>query len=109
MSLAVEVVKKQEQDDEGYEVITGGLDSNPTWEEYRDTFAEDDRVRLDLVREALTLHGLLGRTADEVCNDTAFKFSDGVTWGFTWRAWGDLQQAIEGERRGYMAFYMGRD
>ena len=109
MSLTVEIVTKDNKPDD-YEVITGGLDSNPTWEEYRETFDEgDDRAPLDLVREALTQHGLLGRCADEVCNDTAFKFSDGVVWGFTWRAWGDLQQTIEGERRGYMAFYMGRD
>lgn len=106
MSLTVEIVVKGEQPDDNYQVIMGGDPGNPTWEEYLDQFKTEGQERVKLIREALTQHGLLGRCADEVCNETAFKFSDGVVWGFTWRAWGDLQQAIEGQRRGYMTYYM---
>lgn len=87
-------------------VLIGGDDANPTWEEYLEPYAPEGRARMEAVRRAIEAAGLVGTCADEWCNEHCFAFPDGVRVYFTWRAWGDLMQAIVGKREGYMAYYM---
>jgi hypothetical protein len=103
--LTVEVV--QEQKDENISILMGGYDSNPTWEEYLDLFNDEARPRLELIKEYIEKSDWIYKiTAEYFCNDNHFRFSDGKEISFTWRAWGDLMQAIVGKREGYMAYYM---
>ena len=88
-----------------YEVISGGDDSCPTWGEYVEGFKDEFRPHIILIREKLESIGWVGKSAWEVCNTSTFVFSDGTKVGFTWRAWGDLMQAIVGEKEGYMKYY----
>lgn len=93
-------------DDEKYIVVLGGDSNNPTWEEYRDHWAEGQRPYIDGIRKAIEDANLIGVKASSYCNDHYFEFEDGTVFTFSWRAWGDLMQAIVGEREGYMAYYM---
>ena len=88
-----------------YEVISGGDDSCPIWEEYVEDFKEEFRPHIAAIREKLESMGWVGKPAWEACNTSTFVFSDGTKIGFTWRAWGDLMQAIVGKREGYMKYY----
>ncbi len=87
------------------EIISGGDSSCPIWEEYIGDFKDELRPHFELLMKAITEAGWVGEKASEVCNGYNFIFSDGVKMGFTWRAWGDLMQAIVGKREGYMAYY----
>lgn len=98
-------IRKQRKSDD-YDVICGGDPENPTWAEYVAYFKLEGRQRVGAVRAAVDRQGFVGSTGGNFCNDHVIEFDDGVLWGFTWRAWGDLQQAIEGKRSGYMKFYM---
>lgn len=89
-----------------YVPIMGGLDTNPTWEEYLSDFKENFKPHLELVKKAIEEMGWVGKTGEEICNYWYYSFSDGTNFGFSWRAWGDLMQAIVGKREGYMAYYM---
>lgn len=86
--------------------IHGGDDSNPTWEEYLKYYKEYIRPHFELLKRAIEELDWVGKTSDEICNDYYFVFSDGERFAFSWRAWGDLMQAIVGRREGYMAYYM---
>ena len=90
----------------GHHIFMGGDDTNPTWEEYLGQWKEELQPRFTAIRGAIEDAGLVGVTAGEWCNGHYFSFADGVTMGFSWRAWGDLMQAIVGKREGYMAYYM---
>jgi len=83
----------------------GGDDSNPSWEAYVNDYKEEYRNHVRLLRKCIDENGLIGSTGQDA-DDWYFKFSDGEIWGFTWRAWGDLMQAIVDKREGYMAYYM---
>lgn len=99
--LTVEMVKG-----DGGVPLMGGNPVALSWDEYRDLFYEKYRPHVDALRAEIEARGLVGTTADKVCNDHFWRFSDGEEWAFTWRAWGDLMQAIVNKREGYMAYYM---
>jgi hypothetical protein len=86
--------------------ILGGDDSNPTWEEHLNSFKESLQPHIKLIRRAIEDKGWVGETGQSIANHWYFVFSDGVAMGFSWRAWGDLMQAIVGRREGYMHYYM---
>jgi len=88
------------------EPILGGDMSNPTWDEYLAGFKEEWQPHIKAVRKAIEEANYVGITAENFCNDHWFKFSDGKALSFSWRAWGDLMQAIVGKREGYMTYYM---
>jgi poly-D-alanine transfer protein DltD len=87
-------------------IFMGGDPTNPTWEEYRAEFKDEYQPYIDAVRECIERNGWVGRSGSEMCNYGHFRFNDGQTLTLTWRAWGDLMQAIVGKREGYMAYYM---
>lgn len=92
--------------DEAHDVgILGGDDSNPKWEEYLEGFKEPFRPHVQAIRKAIEEAGLVGSRGCQVANDISF-LVDGYKFTFSWRAWGDLMQAIVGKREGYMAYYM---
>ena len=95
------------REDKGCFCQMGGDRDNPTWKEYLDSFRLKYRAYIRGIRKALEDGGMVGGLAGQWCNDTWFKSADGkfgVT--FTWRAWGDLMQAIVDKREGYMCYYM---
>lgn len=91
---------------DGYHYISGGDDRNPTWEEYKADYKEYFHPHLELLKDAIIKIGWLGEKADKICNYYHFDFSTGERIGFTWRAWGDLMQAIVDKKEGYMTYYM---
>ena len=94
------------QDDVESQSIMGGDDSNPTWENYVMGYRVQFRPHIQLLRKAIEEMGWIGRTGRDVSNYYTFVFSNGTVWGFSWRAWGDLMQAIVNKQEGYMAYYM---
>ncbi|KKM79563.1 hypothetical protein LCGC14_1348550 [marine sediment metagenome] len=86
--------------------LMGGMDTNPTWDEYLDIFEDDFQPVLKAIREAVEREGHIGKTGDQFCNYHHFLISDGQRVAFSWRAWGDFMQAIVGRREGYMTYYM---
>lgn len=90
-----------------YHIISGGLGYNPKdFEEYLDVFKDETQPYLRLIKEVIVDNGMLGYTAEQCCNETLFKFSDGTYISFTWRGWGDLMSAMVGKGEGYMKYYM---
>lgn len=99
------VLTVTDEEPTGYEVIMGGDDLNPTWEEYISGIDAIHEIRIELIRTALEEMDLIGEKACSFADDLYFVFSDGHALAFTWRAWGDLMQAIVGKREGYMKYY----
>lgn len=89
-----------------YMPIMGGDDRNPTWEEYKEDYLVKYRPHLELIKRGIIEMGWMYEKADKISNYWYFNFSDGECWGFSWRAWGDLMQAIVNKREGYMTYYM---
>lgn len=89
-----------------YQPIMGGMDTSPNWEEYLSDYKDEYKPHLILVKKAIEDLGWVGETADSKANYTCFVFSDGASFGFSWRAWGDLMSAIVGKNEGYMYYYM---
>jgi len=93
--------------DKGTFTLMGGDSSNPSWDEYVDGFKEEYRPHIKLIRKAIEDNGWIGLTGENQDNENIqFRFSDGSLWGFSWRAWGDLMQAIVNKKEGYMTYYM---
>ena len=90
----------------GYYVIMGGMSSNPTWEEYIREISDEFKPHFEAIRKAIEYADLEGKCADEIANNVHFRCEDGIEFGFSWRAWGDLMQAIVGKQEGYMEYYM---
>jgi len=85
----------------------GGNATNPTWKEYLNEYDENFISRVKLIRKSIENNGLIGYTGYKIQElGISFKFSDGVHFAYTLRAWGDLMQAIVGKREGYNAYYM---
>ncbi len=104
--LSVEILKiYSEKEGDNYHVVLGGDSSNPSWEEYLSDFKDEYKPHVLLLRKSIQENAMVGWTGQDA-NSTYFKFSDGEVWGFTWRGWGDLMQAIVDKREGYMAYYM---
>lgn len=89
-----------------YMPISGGKQIPCDWEEYLQNYKPEYHQHLELLKKAISEIGWIGETAENICNYYDFVFSDGVIFGFTWRAWGDLMDAIVGKKEGYMAYYM---
>lgn len=94
------------EDKDGYIPIMGGDNSNPTWEEYMDQVADEYKPHFELIKKGIEQLGWIGKTGEDISNYYCFRFSDGNAWGFSWRAWGDLMQAIVNKKEGYMKYYM---
>ena len=101
--LELTVTKAEPED---YAPIMGGNSDNPTWAEYLKDYKTKYKPNIRLVRRALIEMDLIGECASEWANDLYFVFSDGTNIGFSWRAWGDLMQAIVNKKEGYMTYYM---
>jgi hypothetical protein len=107
MELTLQVLHNADRD--GVHSIMGGDSSNPTWEEYLQNADPKFRAHLELIKAAIEdpANGLYGITGEQKQDlGITFKFSDGEHWSYSWRAWGDLMQAIVGKREGYMTYYM---
>lgn len=102
--LSVEIIEGHPEEIEP-NIFLGGDSNNPSWEEYLGDFKEEYKPHVLLIRDVIKENCLLGYTGQDA-QDYYFKFSDGEFWGFSWRAWGDLMQAIVDKREGYMAYYM---
>ena len=109
--LSLEIVRNYafsasgKKDDDNYIPIIGGDSSNPSWQEYLDDYKDEFKPHILLLREAIKENGMVGYTGQDADN-LYFKFSDGIVFGFSWRGWGDLMQAIVDKQEGYMAYYM---
>jgi hypothetical protein len=104
--LSIEIVKSHEMKDwDKFLNIFGGDNTNPSWEEYFDSIKEELKPHILLLRKSILENSMIGWKGQDV-NDLYFRFSDGVVFGFSWRAWGDLMQAIVDKKEGYMAYYM---
>jgi hypothetical protein len=86
--------------------MIGGNSRNLTWDEYLNQFKEDYQPHVLIIWKSIEENSLIGETGQSFANDHSFQFSDGEIWTFTWRAWGDLMQAIVNKREGYIAYYM---
>ena len=89
----------------GYFVISGGMQTPLSWTEYLKIWNKEGRKRMILISNYIKDRNLIGNTG-EWQNNMYFRFSDNEEWGFTWRAWGDLMQAIVNKKEGYMKYYM---
>jgi len=86
-------------------IVSGGLDDPPTWDGYLDFMPLDLGPYLSGIRKAIEDGGLVGTLACDFCNEHYWQADDGVRIVFTWRAWGDLMQAIIGKCQGYWSYY----
>jgi hypothetical protein len=86
--------------------VFGGGESNPSWDEYLISFRPEVRSHIRAIRNAVESAGFVGMKGEEAgMRDIAFLVS-GHYWIFSWRAWGDLMQSIDGNRHGWSAYYM---
>ena len=104
--LSVSIIRSRELTEE-HKVHTflGGDSNNPSWEDYIDEYAGEYLPHVLLVRKSIEENGMIGYTGQDA-NDLYFKFSDGEIWYYSWRAWGDLMQAIVNKNEGYITYYM---
>lgn len=103
----LKIIDLHDKGGEGYTPILGGDNSNPTWEEYMSYVKDEYKPHFELIKKAIEDNGWIGMTGEQQQDENiSFKFSDGVHFGFSWRAWGDLMQAIVNKREGYMEYYM---
>ena len=97
---------KYDENYDSVDIIMGGNTNNPTWNEYIDGFKLKARPYLRGLRQLIEESGLIGKTGQET-EAMYFQSEDGnFKIAYTWRAWGDLMQAIVGKREGYMKYYM---
>ncbi len=96
-----------EINDKGTFQLMGGDSSNPSWDEYMDDVKDEYKQHFELIKTAIKENGWIGMTGEQQQNENIqFRFSDGSLFGFSWRAWGDLMQAIVNKKEGYMTYYM---
>ena len=86
-------------------IIVGGDPSNPSWQEYLESYKEEYHPHILLLKRSIEENGLLGYTGQKA-DDFTFQFSDGQTWAFTWRGWADLMSAIVDKKEGYIKYYI---
>lgn len=85
--------------------LGGGDDRNLTWDEYLSEVMDEYKEHFIVLRACVETSEFYKAPGDKFSNTHYFEFSDGITCSFSFRAWGDLMQAIVGEREGYMAYY----
>lgn len=105
MSITVEIKHGSPEKEIDWR-IGGGDDRNPTWEEYLDEVKDEYKQHFIAIRECIEKSEFYRATGETFSNTHYFLFSDGITCSFSFRAWGDLMQAIVGKREGYMTYYM---
>ncbi len=113
--VGVEIVFSHPPEIDNHHLIAlrGGLRSAPSWTEYKKIFQNHTKSRFNkdswphliAIKAKVIACGLLNKTASEVANHIMFLTSDGYLYRYTWRAWGDLIQAIHNKREGYMTYY----
>jgi hypothetical protein len=86
-------------------IVSGGDSSNPIWGEYIETYPITIQPYVIEIRKVVEQNNWYTKTGKDM-NNTVFEFIDGVTFAFSWRAWGDLIQAIGYQREGYLNHYM---
>jgi hypothetical protein len=103
--LSLEIFTNYELDKENLYIMSGGDNRNLSWDEYLDDYRDEYKKYILLLKNSIEENNLIGYTGEDI-NGWVFKFSDNNIWGFTWRGWGDLMQAIVNKREGYMTYYM---
>ena len=104
-NLTVEIIEQtNEIYPEDYQIISGGQDSM-TWGQWQNQFTDEYKLYWETLKQKLIEENLVGKTG-EWQNNLLFKFSNGKTFGFTWRGWGDFMAAIVGKGENYMQYYM---
>ena len=78
-------------------LISGGSDC--IWSEFIGKFPKIIQPYIIEIRKEIERTGLIKLTGQEM-NNTIFEFEDGVTFGFTWRAWGEMVQSVGYQRVG---------
>lgn len=86
--------------------VSSRYQRKPSWDEYVAAWGIELQPYINGVRECIERDGLVGSTAKNMADDSAFVFEDGARITFSWRGWGDLMQAVVNKREGYMAYYM---
>ncbi len=90
-----------------YHCFIGGNPTPQRWVKYLNQWIRPLRPYIIAIKNEIIEKGLLGTTAEIACNEYMFTFGDNApAIAFSWRAWGDLMDAIIGTKRGYMAYYM---
>ncbi len=84
-------------------LVSGGSDC--IWSEFIQQFPEVIQPYIMEIRKEIVKTELIKLTGQDM-NNTVFEFIDGVTFLFSWRAWGEMVQAIGYQRDGYMEHYM---
>lgn len=103
--MTVEIIEHtSEEYPKDYQIISGGI-SAMTWQEWQDMFIDSYKLYWEVLRKKIIDENLVGKTG-EWQNNKLFRFSDGKTFGFSWRGWGDFMSAIVGKNEGYMFYYM---
>lgn len=101
--ITAEIIKDNDKID--YIPILGGLRKPVRWRKYLSLWM-DKRYPI-AIKNAIILNNLVGVCANRITDHILFSFSDGSKpIGFSWRAWGDLMDAIVGKKEGYMTYYM---
>jgi len=83
--------------------ITGGDCTNPCWDDYLHDWNVNSRKYPIMIRQAIEELGWIGDGAEKRAGNT-FYFSDGMSFIFTHRAWGDLMQAIIDKNEGFRKY-----
>lgn len=105
LPLTLEVTELAE-DPPNVRTVFGGDTSNPLWEEYYQEAEDEYKPHILLIKEWVLQQDKIPTGED--LNRKYFVFSDGEVFSFSWRAWGDLAQAIVNKKEGYMRYYMDR-
>lgn len=86
-------------------LVSGGDLSKPIWSEYIESYPKTIQPYVLEIRKVIEHNNWHSKTGEDM-NMTLFEFLDGVTFVFTWRAWGDLIQALHYQREGFYKHYM---
>jgi hypothetical protein len=110
MKITVELKKgfelTEEQHKEVYSLMGGKQGEPETWEEYLSDFTDEYKPHVIALKEYIEKEEGLMYSTGQDADDWYFVFSDGEVWCYSWRAWGDLMQAIVNKKEGYMKYYM---
>lgn len=98
----IEITTEQYPND--YQIISGGRDAM-TWKQWQNMFTDEYKIYWEILKQKIIDENLIGKTG-EWQDNKLFKFSDGKTFAFSWRGWGDFMSAIVGRKEGYMKYYM---
>ncbi len=86
-------------------IIIGAGEEKLTWGNYLDKFPKVIHPYIIELRKKIEIENMLNVKGPEI-NYILFEFIDGVTFGFTWRGWSSMVQAITYSKDGFLANYM---